>query len=137
MNNVNRSNKSLFKKAIFVTVFLIFLATLPAAFQNARRSNQAEDEVRQVLKIAKRICESDCTDYPADWIIEGKKVEAESYCKSQCENNMQGIRDGLLNEQFPVLFTNKYNYGTAIIYCLLGLRCPQSTVTDVINNYSP
>lgn len=116
---------------------LVFLATLPAAWQNGNRSDQAEDEVRQILRVSKKICESGCTDYPDDWVVEGKKAEAETYCKAQCENNMKGIRDGLLNEGFPVLFTNNYNYRVAQVYCILGLNCPQSKITDVISNYDP
>jgi hypothetical protein len=120
-----------------ISVFLIllmFVATLPAVFQNANKSEQVEKETKQLLDTAKKVCDGGCD--PTSWeIAPENQNEAKLYCITQCQNNMKGIRDSLLNEGFPILFTNQYNYRVAQIYCLLGLNCPQKKISDIINNY--
>lgn len=127
--------KSKIKIILVLFIALAFIATLPAIFQNASRTRQVKNEVKQILDTAKVICKSGCTSYPEDWIIRDKQNEAELYCMRQCQNNMKGIRGSLLNEDFPVLFTSQYNFRVAQIYCLLGLRCSQLEIIDFIESY--
>lgn len=122
------------KKIIPVVLILAFLATIPALYQNNRRVGQVKAELKKVLDISKKICKSDCTEYPSDWVNPSSKIEGELYCMRQCNNNMRGIREGLLDD-FPVLFTNQYTYRVAQLYCILGLACPQLQITEFIEGY--
>ncbi|OIO15214.1 hypothetical protein COV53_01505 [Candidatus Gottesmanbacteria bacterium CG11_big_fil_rev_8_21_14_0_20_37_11] len=45
------------------------------------------------------------------------------------------IKQDLLNNNFPILFTNKYNDNVARIYYVLGLKCPQLIITKFIEDY--
>lgn len=59
---------------------LIFIASLPAVFSNSKTIDRAKNEVKSVIDGGSKICKSNCTDYPDDWVIDGKKEEAEQYC---------------------------------------------------------
>ena len=120
---------------VILIIILVFIATLPAFIQNRIRGSQAEKEVTIILDMAKKICDGGCTNYPQNWVAPGYQAEAELYCMRQCKNSMKGIRENLLNEDSPVLFTNKYNFRVAQIYCLLGFFCPQMAISNLIKNY--
>jgi len=122
------------KKIIAILLILGFLATIPAMYQNQRRVKEVKTELKEILDASKEICNSGCTDYPSDWVISGLETEAELYCMRQCDNDMKGIRDALLDD-FPVLFISQYNYRVAQLYCILGLVCPQLQITEFIEGY--
>lgn len=119
---------------ILVTIIGLII-TLPALIQNNLNANKAEKDIKTVFDLSKKLCKSGCTDYPKEWIIPGKEIEAELYCMRQCKDNMKNIREEYLNKNFPILFTNEYNYRVSQIYCILGLVCPQSRISDLIENY--
>lgn len=131
---MNMNHKYAVKVGIAVLLFLCFLVTIPALYQNNRKANQVEREVKEVLKAMKKICASGCTEYPRDWVVPGLETEAELYCMRQCNNDMEGVRNYYL-DNFPVLFTSQYNYRVAQLYCVLGLVCPQSQIAEIIRNY--
>lgn len=122
------------KKIITILLILSFLATLPAMYQNQKRVKQVKKELKEVLSMSKEICNNGCTDYPPDWVIPGFETEAKLNCIKQCDNNMRGIKDKLL-EDFPILFISQYNYRVAQLYCVIGFTCPQLQITDFIDNY--
>ena len=124
----------MFKKIITILLIIGFLATLPAMYQNQKRVKQVEKELKEALNISEEICNSGCTDYPPDWVISGFETEAKLYCMRQCDNNMRGIRDELL-EDFPILFTSQYNRRVAQLCCVIGLACPQLQITDFKVSY--
>lgn len=132
---MNKKWQPIIQKVLILFIILAFIATLPATFQNSIRGDQAEEEVIKILNISKKICDSGCTDYPPDWVTSGHQADAELYCMRQCKDNMKGIRENLLNDGFPVLFTNEYNYRVAQIYCVLGLKCPQLEIKKLIEDY--
>lgn len=122
---------------LVLTVILLsgFLIAIPISWQNSNRAEQAKKELKVILDMGTKICDSNCTVYPKEWIIPGREQEAELYCMRQCSHNKKAIRDELLNEKFPVLFTDIYHYRVAQIYCLVGFYCPQLEVTNFIKNY--
>ena len=122
------------KTAILVIVVLAFIASIPAVIQNSAKTNQAKKDIKELLDMTMKVCNGGCD--PTSWeIAPEKQDEAKTYCLAHCQNNMKGIRDSLLNEGFPILFTNQYNYRIAQIYCLLGLNCPQKEISDLIKDY--
>lgn len=114
------------KKVIPVVLILAFLATIPAVYRNNRRVGQVKAELGRGLDKAKKICKSDCIEFP--------EIEAQLNCMRLCKNDMKGLREGLLDD-FPVLFTSQYTYRVAQLYCILGLACPQSQITEFIKGY--
>lgn len=122
------------KKVLTILLISVFLATIPAAIQNQRRVREVKVELGEALSVAKKICDSGCTEYPPDWVVPGADAEAQLYCIRQCDNNMKALRDALL-ENFPILFTNQYNYRVAQLYCVVGLACPQLQITEYIRGY--
>lgn len=117
-----------------VLALIIIAITVPGFIQNRIVGAKVEKEVKQVLTIAKNICDSDCKDYPDDWIVPGAMEEAEAYCRDRCLDNMRDIRHEYL-DNFPILYTNKYNYYVSQLYCIAGLYCPQLVITKIINLY--
>ena len=126
----------LIKRIVTILIVILFLITIPVLIQNQYKVSQVKKDLKVVLSLVKKICSSNCTEYPKEWDISGSgsKAEAELYCMRQCSNNMKGIKDSLL-EYFPVLFTNKFNFRVAQFYCLIGLACPQKQITDYIENF--
>ena len=122
------------KKVVAILAIIGFLVTVPALYQNGRRVSQVKKELKEVLSMARVICDSDCHDYPSDWIIPEQEVEAELYCMRQCSNNKKAIKDALL-EDFPVLYNTQYNYRVGQLYCLLGLACPPSEIIEYVRGF--
>lgn len=126
----------IYKAIAAVSIILLFVATLPAAFSNSNKIEQAKTSAKEVLDRASKICSSDCKDYPSDWVSEDKRAEAEIYCMSQCSNDMKIIRDSV-SEASSIKFENQYMLKVAQLYCLLGLRCYAVEIKDFIQNYQP
>lgn len=138
ISNQNMDKKKIIKFVLIGLVVLLFVASIPGVFLNGKELSRAEDNAREVLNEASKICSSNCTDYPTEWgWIKGREKEAELYCMRQCSNNMAGFRQELINDLKPTIFKNQYSYRVGQAYCILGLRCVSLEIEDFILGYKP
>lgn len=131
----NMDKKKIVKLILIGLVILLFIISIPGVFLNGRGLNKAEDYARVVLDEASKICNSNCTDYPKEWVMGGKEAEAKLYCMNQCSNNMEGLRQTLASDLKPTMFTNQYSYRVEQVYCILGLRCVSREIEDFVSGY--
>jgi len=126
------------KKVIIIIIVLLILSTLPAVIQNQKRADIAIEELKEILDEFKKVCDSGCTDYPEEWVMAGFEPEPERFCRLNCMDNMNGIREVLLTEYFPDLYIdiNEYNHRVSQLYCALRIVCPQLQVIEFIKNYN-
>jgi hypothetical protein len=116
---------------------LLFLATIPAVFSNSKSINQAKENAKILLDEASKVCNSNCTEYPAEWVSKEKEQEAKLYCINQCSDNMDRIRNEFTDELQSTMFENQYTYRVGQIYCILGLRCAPLEIENFIRGYKP
>ena len=128
------NKKHLLKVFLIAVAIILFVGTLPAVFLNSRKIDQAKESAQVILDEASKVCSSNCTDYPDEWVIEDKEAEAELYCMRQCTNDMEAMRNEI-NKMPLIEFENQYTLRVAQLYCLLGLRCYATEIEDYVNNY--
>ena len=123
------------KKIVFGTlIFILLLGTLPGVYIVGGKIDQAKDDIKIYMEPAEKICGSNCTVYPDEWVIQGKEAEAELICMRQCASDMKAIKDEVNQIEF-IEFDSQYTLRVAQLYCLLGLKCYATEIEDFINSY--
>lgn len=111
------------KYILLISLVVLFLISIPFAWQNADDYKQINNAITDSNKEIDKICSSGCTDYPSEWIIPGKELEAENYCLRQCQSKSKMKEDLAKSISSMFLFRSKTHKAVGVIYCLLGLNC--------------
>ena len=104
-------------------LLLVFLISIPGAFQNTADYKVFRKVLAEELDGIDKICDSNCTNYPADWVLPGYELEAENHCLRQCANRgeMKKILTNDLRATF--FYRSEYHWTVGVAYCLMGLNC--------------
>ena len=68
------------KYFLIISTILIFIITIPFAYQNGGDYKKYHEEIEKGFKTIDKVCDSGCTEYPKDWVQDDNQLEAENYC---------------------------------------------------------
>lgn len=108
---------------LVVSVLVLFLISLLGAWQNASDYSAVQKQRDEGFLMIDRVCDSGCTNYPSDWVIPGKELEAENYCFRQCQNRVEMKKEFENKIWASFEYRSDYNRVIGFTYCLLGLNC--------------